>query len=569
MCYTLYMSRYSIRNTEGDTLLDRLLHSRGIVNPEEKQAFLNPEYATGVHDPYLLKDMERVVKRIKDAVSKNEKICIYSDFDADGIPGAVVLHDFFKKIEFNNFENYIPHRHREGFGIHIAALDEIALGGSTLVISIDCGIADVEAATRAKELGIDLIITDHHTPGEVLPEAYAIINPKQPGCEYPEKMLCGSGVIYKVVQALVKEFNLKEGTEKWWLDMVGIATLSDMVPLVGENRIFAHFGLVVLRKTRRIGLQKLFSALKINPAHLVEEDITFMVTPRINAASRMADPKDAFILLSTTDEAEADLMVKHLEQINGERKTQVAQLVKQIHALVVERNLNEKPVIVLGNPNWKPPVLGLVATNLVREYGKPVFLWGRSEEDVVKGSCRSPEGIDIVSVMRKISNPEKVYINMGGHSASGGFSLTEEGVHIFEEQLIDSFNTIYNEQDSEGQGESILVDAYLESHEVSSGVWSAVSKLSPFGEGNPKPVFVLKSVSIEGVKMFGKQKEHIEIQIKTEGGKIAKAIKFFAADDTVLISKIEGKNKVDILGHMEKSMFKNYPEYRLRIIDVI
>lgn len=558
------MPTYKIRNAEGNTLTEKLLHSRGVVHEAEKQAFLNPEYTTGTHDPYLLKDMVKVVERIKRAVSQNEKVCIYSDFDADGIPGAVVLHDFFKKIEFHNFENYIPHRHREGFGIHIAALDEIALGGSTLVISIDCGIADVQAAERAKQLGIDLIITDHHTPGDVLPDAYAIINPKQPGCEYPEKMLCGAGVIYKVVQALVKEFDLKEGTEKWWLDMVGIATLSDMVPLLGENRIFAYFGLVVLRKTRRVGLQKLFATLKINPVHLLEEDITFMVTPRINAASRMADPKDAFILLSTESEVVADEMVKHLNAVNDDRKVQVAQLVKQIHKQIEERKLQEKPIIVLGNPDWKPPVLGLVATNIVREYNKPVFLWGRSEEDVIKGSCRGPEGVDVVTIMRSVPNVDEVFINMGGHSASGGFSLTEEGVHVFEEVLIGAHTK------SAGDSKEIVmyIDSHLLPREVSSYTWNQLSKLAPFGEANQKPLFLLPKVIVSTVKFFGKNKEHIEIGLTLDGSS-TKAIKFFAADDKVFLSKIEEGGCIDLVGHMEKSMFKNYPEYRVRIVDVL
>ncbi len=558
------MATYKLKETEGETLGDRLLYNRGIKDSSERQVFLNPQYTTGTHDPYLLKDMSKVVERIKKAVSENERVCIYSDFDADGIPGAVVLHDFFKKIQFTNFENYIPHRHREGFGIHIAALDEIALGGATLVISIDCGIADIESAKRAKQLGIDLIITDHHTPGDTLPDAFAIINPKQPECQYPEKMLCGAGVIYKVVQALVKEFNLKEGTEKWWLDMVGIATLSDMVPLLGENRIFAHFGLVVLRKTKRVGLQKLFKALKINPMHLAEEDITFMVTPRINAASRMADPKDAFVLLSTESEVVADEMVKHLNAVNDDRKVQVALLVKQIHKQIEERKLYEKEIIVLGNPDWKPPVLGLVATNIVRDYGKPVFLWGRGEEDVIKGSCRGPEGCDVVAIMRSVPNPEKLFINMGGHSASGGFSLIKDGVHTFEEKLLSAFK---KEKDTP-EDWVVYIDSYLEPKEVTASTWNHMVRLAPFGEANQKPLFLLPKVSVAAVKFFGKNKEHVEISVSS-GGSVAKAIKFFAAEDKRLISQLEVGAVIHVVAHMEKSMFKNYPEYRIRIVDVL
>jgi single-stranded-DNA-specific exonuclease len=278
----------------------------------------------------------------------------------------------------------------------------------------------------------------------------------------------------------------------------------------------------------------------------------------------MADPKDAFILLSTDSEVVADEMVKHLNAVNDDRKVQVAQLVKQIHKQIEERKLQEKPIIVLGNPDWKPPVLGLVATNIVREYNKPVFLWGRSEEDVIKGSCRGPEGVDVVTIMRSIPDTSKVFVNMGGHSASGGFSLTEEGVHIFEESLIGA----YTEGTSDSNDAVTYIDAHLLPREVSSYTWNQLSKLAPFGEANQKPLFLLPKVFISAVKFFGKNKEHVEIGLTLDGSN-TKAIKFFAATDKFFLSKIEEGGCIDLVGHLEKSMFKNYPEYRVRIVDVL
>lgn len=606
------MPTYKLRKLEGDSFLDHLLHSRGITDPTEKSAFLSPNYDAGCHDPFLLKDMHRVVDRVLQAVANEEKICIYSDFDADGIPGAVVLHDFFKKISYTNTFHYIPDRHIEGFGIHRPALEEIVEKGATLIISIDCGIAEIEnsAYIKATYPAVDLIITDHHTPGEVLPDAYAIINPKQVDCKYPEKMLCGSGVIYKVVQALcetiregkIKEAEesysgarvfesfpeIKEGWEKWLLDMVGLATLSDMVPLRGENRIFAYFGLTVLRKTPRLGLIKLFKSLKMNPVHMTEEDIAFMVTPRINAASRMASPMDAFHLLSTDSEAEADRLVEHLNNLNTERKTRVAHLVKAIKKSIEERNLQDKAIIVVGNPDWQPPVLGLVATNIVRDYGKPVFLWGRGEDAIIKGSCRAPDGFDVVKIMRAVPESDGVFLNLGGHVAAGGYSIDSEKIHLFEEKILDAHNRLIEDLVSnsakngsgdeggttdatEGQvlGE-ILVDKVLDPSEVGRTVWSVIEKVAPYGEANPKPLFMMKGITVVDIKYFGKTKEHLEIRLQ-DGltGSETKAIKFFAKDD----SSVEGKLKVgelaDIVVHMEKSMFKNYPEYRLRIVDII
>ena len=271
------MKKYSVRkeipkNTTGSLksypeILRHLLFYRGIENGDDAEKFLNLDYVRGTHDPFLMKDMYKAVERILKAIEGSEKIIIYSDYDADGIPGAVVLHDFFKKIGFNNFENYIPHRHEEGFGLNMEAVEDFGKSGAKLLLTIDCGIADVKEVGRLNELGIDIVITDHHELGEKIPPAYAILNSKQTECSYPEKTLCGAGVIFKLIQALISKKNidwqLKEGAEKWFLDMVGLATLSDMVPLTGENRVFAYYGLKVLRKSPRIGLMKLLRKGKI------------------------------------------------------------------------------------------------------------------------------------------------------------------------------------------------------------------------------------------------------------------------------------------------------------------
>jgi len=602
------MPTYKLRPLQGDSLLDHLLHSRGITDPTEKTAFLSPNYDLGTHDPFLLKDMEKVVERILHAVADGEKICIYSDFDADGIPGAVVLHDFFKKISYTNTFHYIPDRHIEGFGIHRPALQQIIAQGASLIISIDCGIAEVENSAWIKTqktpggLGVDLIITDHHTPGAVLPDAFAIINPKQSDCQYPEKMLCGSGVIYKVVQALCqtirekneaetfgdeaiskhfKDIEIKEGWEKWLLDMVGLATLSDMVPLRGENRIFAYFGLTVLRKTPRLGLIKLFKSLKMNPAHMTEEDIAFMITPRINAASRMASPMDAFHLLSTTDNAEADRLVEHLNNLNTERKTRVAHLVKAIKKSIEERGLQDKDIIVVGNPDWQPPVLGLVATNIVRDYGKPVFLWGRGEDETIKGSCRAPDGFDVVKIMREVPESDGLFLNLGGHVAAGGYSIASDKIHTFEEKILEAHKRLgevsSNSDIADASGDSagqilgeILVDKVLSAGEVGRNIWSVIEKVGPYGESNPKPLFMMQGIMVLDIKFFGKTKEHVELRLQdTLTGDETKAIKFFAKEDKAIEEKLKIGELADLVVHMEKSMFKNYPEYRLRIVDVV
>src|SRR3989338_1270057 len=340
-------------------LVRQLLVGRGIVSAEEAEKFLNPHYENHSHDPFSMKDMEKAVKRVLRAIQNNERIAIFSDYDADGIPGAVALHDFFKKLGYLNFENYIPDRHGEGFGLNVKAVEQLNNAGAKLLITIDCGITDTEEVANANKLGIDVIITDHHLPppsrkaseGQArdgLPPAFAILNPKQADCAYPEKMLCGSGVVFKLIQALCSHLSLNAkrytlnaispGWEKWLLDLVGLATLSDMVPLTGENRVFAHFGLKVLRKSPRRGLYELLSVLRLNRAELTEDDIGFSIAPRINAASRMGAPMDAFRLFATTDAAEAGALARHLNKINDERKGKVASLVKEVRKIVQERH---------------------------------------------------------------------------------------------------------------------------------------------------------------------------------------------------------------------------------------
>ena len=310
-------------------LVKALLANRGVTEKEDAKTFLNISYESHIHDPFLLTDMEKSVDRILKAIDANEKIIIYSDYDCDGIPGGVLLHDFFKKIGYENFENYIPHRHEEGYGLNISAIEKFGEDGVDILISVDCGVTDVVPVEKANGFNIDVIITDHHFPNGTLPKAYAILNPKQDEDSYPYDMLCGTGVVFKLIQALIKKgnhsnggtsFDLKEGWEKWWLDMVGLATIADMVPLTGENRVLAHYGLQVLCKSRRLGLIQLCRKIYVKQLSITEDDIGFMIAPRINAASRMDMPQDAFKLLSTEDEVEAGMLSAHLDKINNKRK---------------------------------------------------------------------------------------------------------------------------------------------------------------------------------------------------------------------------------------------------------
>ncbi len=567
-------------------LVRSLLYSREIKDLDSAERFLNPDYEKHMHDPFLLKDMDKVVKRILKAIDKDEKIGIYSDYDADGIPGGVALHDFFKKIGYNNFVNYIPLRNEEGFGLNHEAVKSLVDEGVTLIITIDCGITDVDEVDFANKHGVDVIITDHHIPAKKLPKAFAIINHKQEDCNYPENFLCGSGTIFKVIQALivkikeaterergstepskanVKKIEWKEGQEKWLLDMVGLATMSDMVPLLGENRVLSYYGMKVLQKSPRVGLQKLFSLLKIDQRTVTEDDIAFMITPRINAASRMGVPRDAFTLMSTLDETEAGVLAQHLNNKNDERKGVVASMIKEIKKRLADRDEKMKHVFVFGNPDWKPSLLGLVANSFSDEHNRPVFFWGRNGESgdsgVIKGSCRAGGDTDIVKLMEKVKD---VFIDYGGHKGAGGFSLLQENIHTLEDRLNTAYLDLLKE---EKLIEDTLVDRKLSLDEVNWETFRSIEKFAPFGLGNPKPLFLFENIKISNFKLFGKEKNHLELKFKNSKDKDVTSIAFFQTGEKFPVSVKEGE-RINLVATLEKSQFRNFPELRLRIVDI-
>lgn len=554
------MATYRLLPREEDDLLKHLLRARGVEEKDE-QIFLEPDYEKGRHDPFLLHDMDKAVKRLLKAIKKEEKIVIFSDYDCDGIPGAVVLHDFLRAVGHTNFTNYIPHRHFEGFGLSVKAVEKVHEAGADLIITIDCGTSDLEAAARAKALGVDLIITDHHEPKEKLPEAVAVVNPRV-GASYPFPHLCGAAVVFKLVEAMIVKgkFNLKPGQEKWWLDMVALATVGDMVPLVGENRVYASFGLKVLRKSRRPGLQHLFRKARSSQIHATEDDIGFTLAPRINAASRMDSPEDAFSMLSESDVSVASGHAEHLEKLNNERKGVVAAMTKELKRRVEE--MTEVPqVLVLGNPEWRPALVGLCANGLSEQFSRPVFLWGRDGNGVIKGSCRSATSVSVVRLMEAATDH---FLEHGGHHASGGFSVKEESVFHLSEVLNDAFISLGDKAMAE---EEVLIDAVLALDEINRSLVENLRVLAPYGVGNKKPLFAFPSVSPTEVQVFGKAKEHLKLLFKTEKGSL-EAIAFFSSPDQ-FTALANPDAPFTLLAHVEESFFMNRMQLRLRIVDIV
>jgi single-stranded-DNA-specific exonuclease len=554
------MANYRLLPRQEEDLLKHLLRARGVEEKDE-QDFLSPDYDAGRHDPFLLHDMTPAVERLTLAIKNNERIAIFSDYDCDGIPGAVILHDFLKAVGHENFINHIPHRHFDGFGLSEKAVEQMREAGATLIVTIDCGTADLAAARRAAALGVDLIVTDHHEPKSELPVAVAVVNPRV-GDGYPFPHLCGAAVVYKLVEAMILsgDWGITPGREKWWLDMVALATIGDMVSLTGENRVYAKYGLKVLRKSRRPGLQHLFRKARASQINVTEDDVGFTIAPRINAASRMDSPEPAFLMLSEADVSGASAHAEHLEKLNNERKGVVAAMTKELKRRVEE--MMELPeVIVMGNPEWRPALVGLCANGLSEQFSRPVFLWGRDGNGIIKGSCRSSSDVSVVRLMESASEH---FLEHGGHHASGGFSVKEDSVFHLPQILNDTLVALGH---GARENEDIFIDAVLSLEEVQRPLINQLKELAPFGVGNAKPLFAFPKVQPMIVQNFGKNQEHLKMVFDTPRGKL-EAIAFFVAPEQFTI-KPTVDSPFTLLAHVEESFFMNRVQTRLRIVDIV
>lgn len=553
-------------------LVRTLLRNRGLTDAVDIERFLTPDYERDTHDPFLLSGMEKSVHRLLAAVEKGERIAIYADFDCDGIPGAALLWDFFKKVGHDNFEVYIPHRDREGYGFHTEAIEQLSASGVSLIITVDVGTTAVDAVSFAKEKGIDVIVTDHHEPTGALPDCVAVLNPKlaPPAGGYPFRDLCGAAVAFKLAQALLiegkkQEFQafvkIPDGWEKWLLDLVAIATVADLVPLVGENRVLAHFGLKVLRKSQRVGITALCNALRVRKSDITEETIAFSFAPRINAASRMDEPEFAFRLLVTTDHNEAERIAAHLEELNAKRKTAVATMVKAAKRTARTHFPLDERIIVLGSPEWKPALLGLAANSIMEERGGVVCLWGRDANGRLKGSCRSDGTLSVVELF---SAARDAFVEYGGHHASGGFTVSHERIHTLHESLVSASGTLTITPNEVAEH---MHDACIVLPELTESLFEEVSKLAPFGIGNPKPCFLISSVVVSSVRAFGRDRNHIEVFVSCERtGISARAFDFFNSPEHFTHMPAIG-NPVQLLASIERDTFRG--GLALRLVDVL
>jgi single-stranded-DNA-specific exonuclease len=537
----------------------RLLCQRGLAEPEEATRFLNPAL-DHLHDPMALADMGIAVERILAAIARRERIAVHGDYDVDGITSTVILRRALELLGAD-VVHFIPERLRDGYGLQPAALDRLQAGGVAVVISVDCGIRSAEAARRARELGIDLIITDHHEPDLELPPALAVINPKRHDCSYPDKYLAGVGVALKLVQALCR----RAGREAWlpgFIKVAAIGTLADVVPLVGENRVIAKIGLDLLtRGPHKIGLRALLDISGLSGKTIDSYHIAFLLAPRVNAAGRMSTPDIATRLLLAADETmaeEARQLAMQLDSENVRRQEEEAEILAAAKKVVTtDPDVGARSVLVVAGEGWHRGVIGIVASKLVDAFHRPAIVLS-IDGDAAHGSCRSISRFDMLAALERCA---PLLVRFGGHKQAAGLSL--------ESARIREFRAAVNAVADESLGPDDLVprlrvDADLTFRAITGPVASGVASLAPFGAGNPRPVFAARRVEIiDGPRKL--KERHLKMALKQDG-RIFRAIAWRAAERHDFLA--EHRAALDVAFSLEQNQYNGETYTELTIADL-
>ena len=533
-------------------LLATVLVNRGIVDEDEIRVFLNPT-RNDFHDPYLMPDMEIAVERILKAIKNQEKVIIYGDYDVDGITSITVLKKFLKTCGLE-VDYYIPNRLNEGYGLNKNAIDKIKEGGYTLIITVDCGISAIEEITYANELGIETIVTDHHEPLDELPPAIAVVDLKRKDSNtYPFKSLAGCGVVFKVTQALGMKLGMEEKEYLKYLDIVCVGTISDIVPLVDENRVIAKLGLRLVEVTKNPGLKALLKASGYKQVN--SNTISFGIAPRINACGRMGYEEEALKLFLTENLVEASRITEKLNQYNRDRQ-EIEKNIYEEAIKMIEKEPEEKSAIVLGSDNWHHGVIGIVSSKITEMYFKPsVLICFEGEEG--KGSGRSIPGFDLHEALVKHSEYLEKY---GGHEMAVGLSLKRENFDKFKK----AFENYVTEKDISDIVPIIDIDKQIELKDVDYQVVKQLDLLEPFGEANRRPVFVYKNLKIDSIRALSDGK-HLKLTLK-DGNAIVNAIGFNLGH---LSKEYMIGDKIDVAGTLELNSFNGRETVQINVKDIM
>lgn len=510
-------------------------------------------FADQLHDPFLFADMQKVVDRIVQAIQDGEKIVVFADFDTDGIPAAAGLADMFTEAGHQNVDIYIPKRDIEGFGLKEGQVENFVGDDTNLLITVDCGIRSHKAVSAARAAGVDVIILDHHVPAETTPDANHIINPALDSSEYPFADLCGAGVVFKLLQAVAQDgrIDLPTNFVKGQLDMAAIGTISDMVPLVGENHVLAKYGLKMLRHTTRPGLRELYEQGRIQGHELTATDVGFTIGSHINAASRLDQPALAYRLLTTRNQRAGRQLAKKLHSVYRKRKRKTANLKQAVAEAIA--GVDEKAV-VSGSQDWKPALLGPVAHTVADKTARPTFLWGQAN-GTVKGSARATRH-NVVSMLQAVG--DKHLAGYGGHELAGGFELAGVPGPDFSQSLSDVAGQYQvDEEDAISPVPASIAD-------MDWPLYQSLSALGPYGVGCPQPLFRFSGVTVTDRRQFGSGGDHITLTLEGEKNQIEAAA--FFADTNVKAASVG--DRLSLTGALEKTTFGFQRKLRLRIEDV-
>jgi len=489
------------------TLFERLLAARGLGDEAKRMAFLSPSYDSR-HDPFLLPDMEKAVERLAKAREKQEHICIYGDYDIDGLTATTVLLDAFESFGFEKVNAFIPNRFVEGYGLTIEAVEKIAEDGAQLIVTVDCGSLSEKEIVRAGELGVDVIVTDHHNVAPVQPPAVAVINPKRSDHHYPFIDLAGVGVAFKLVQALQTQLQgLPIGQEKWLLDLVALGTVCDVVTLLDENRANVFWGLKVLSKTRRPGLRALMAVAKVEPSLVNARSLGFGLGPRMNAAGRLETAQHALDMLRANDSLLALEKAQQLDALNLSRRSDQDAIFKA--AIAQAEQYKEDPVLVVSDSDWNHGIIGIVAAKLLEKYKKPTYVLQEMGEES-KGSARSYGDFSAADAIRAADD---IITKGGGHKLAAGVTLPTKNIPAFRQRL----NEFYRTQNLFGQADLLLpkedvVIATFE--EVNERLIHDLSLLEPFGNGNPEPILKIGNVLVINQRRMGSEAQHVKLEVQ-------------------------------------------------------
>lgn len=493
-----------------------LLVQRGIHNFQEAHSFFRPSLDQ-LHDPFLMKDMLQAVARIETAIENEENILIYGDYDVDGTTSVALVSSFLKSY-YPNIATYIPDRYSEGYGVSKTGIDFAEDNGFTLIIALDCGIKAIDKVAYATEKGIDFIICDHHRPGDELPKAVAVLDPKRVDCEYPYKELCGCGVGFKLVQALAQRQGQTLDDLLLYLDLVATAIGADIVPITGENRVLAYYGLKVINSNHRPGFKAIIDTIKKET--LTITDVVFIIAPRINAAGRMKHGNHAVELLVESDLEQAQTIASEIEQFNAARKEADQEITEAALEQIKKKGEEERKTTVVYDPNWHKGVIGIVASRLTETYYRPTLVFTKSG-DKLAASARSVRGFDVYQALEACSEHIEQF---GGHKYAAGLTMEENQFVAFKQ----AFEQVVSETiDPKLLTPEIKVDSEIELKDITPKFYRILKQFAPFGPGNMSPVFMATQLQDTGYgKCVGEDKSHLRLTIKQQGRSSLTAIGF-------------------------------------------